>query len=167
MQKFGIIVVISGVLIVIGLVLLAFGNQVILEGVNQGNGKVSLNQDIIISADFNSQESSAGVFVVQIMEFKENTFSARILDPFDIEIESQSINQETFEKEFGIFENGNYKLVIQSNNDEEAQVFGAIGPLPDESKKSLSYVSVYVIIIGMSGLLVMGIYKIKNRKGSV
>ena len=51
MQKIGLLVVVSGTLIVIGLILLALGNQVILDEIKQGNGIVSINQDIIISAD--------------------------------------------------------------------------------------------------------------------
>ena len=73
MQKAGIILVVSGALIVIGLILLAAGNQVILEGVFQGNGKINSSQDLTISGEFNSEESSIGVFAVQVMEFKENT----------------------------------------------------------------------------------------------
>ena len=42
MQKLGLIIVASGALIGIGLVLLALGNQVILEDVNQGDGKIVL-----------------------------------------------------------------------------------------------------------------------------
>ena len=56
MQKSGIMLVISGALIVIGLILLVVGNQVILEGVSQGNGIVSVNQDLIISGEFSSEE---------------------------------------------------------------------------------------------------------------
>ena len=40
MQKAGIILVVSGALIVIGLILLVVGNQVILEGVFQGMEKL-------------------------------------------------------------------------------------------------------------------------------
>ncbi|MHA7734555.1 hypothetical protein [Nitrosopumilus sp. S6] len=167
MQKAGVILVVSGALIVIGLVLLAVGNQVILEGVFQGNGKISSNQDLIISGEFNSEESSVGVFAVQVMEFKENRVSAKILDPFENEIVSKNIDEETIEEEFDIFDTGEYKLIIQSNSNEETQVFGAIGPRPDAGKKSLSFVSAYILIIGMVGLVGSGIYRIKSKKKSV
>jgi len=166
MQKAGIILVVSGVLIVLGLILLAVGNQIILEGVFQANGKISSNQDLIISGEFNS-ESSTGVFAVQVMEFKENRVSARILDPFENEIVSKNIDEETIEEEFDIFDTGEYKLIIQSDSSEETQVFGAIGPLPDAGKKSLSFISAYILIIGMIGLVGSGIYKIKSKKKSI
>jgi len=163
MQKSGLIIVGSGTLIVIGLALLALGNQIILDGVSQGDGKVSINQDIIVSTNFDSQKTSVGVFAVQIMSLEENVFSAKVLDPLEIEVISLKVNEETVEKEFDVLESGIYKLVIKSSNDEESQVFGAIGPLPDEGEKSISYISVYVVIIGMIGLFGTGILKIKKR----
>ena len=41
MQKSIIILIVSGALIGIALILLVLGNQMILEGINQGNGKIS------------------------------------------------------------------------------------------------------------------------------
>ena len=106
MQKSGIIILGSAALIVIGLILLVLGNQIILQGVSQGNEKVSSSQTLKISVDFDSQETSIGVFAVQIMEFKDSTFSAKVLDPFDSEIISQTINEETIEKRFDVLETG-------------------------------------------------------------
>ena len=164
MQKIGLMVVVSGTLIVIGLILLALGNQVILDEINQGNGIVSISQDMIISTDIDSQETSMGIFAIQVMNIEENILSVKILDPLDIEISSADIYEETTEKTFSILETGKYKLVIQSTSNEEIHVFGAIGPLPDENKKSLSYISIAVLIIGMIGLISSTILKIKNRK---
>ena len=166
-QKSGIALVVSGALIVIGLILLVVGNQVILEGVSQGNGMVSVNQDLTIAGEFSSKEFTYGVYAIQIMEFKENTFSAKVLDSSDIEIASERIQSDTMEKEFEIDQTGSYKLIIQSNSDEETQVFGAIGPLPDAGKKSLGFLSSYLLIAGMIGLVVSGIYGIRKRKRSI
>ncbi len=164
MQKSGIMIVVSGALIVIGLILLVLGNQIILEGVSQGNGEVSSSQTLTISGDFDSQETSIGVFAVQIMEFKDNTFSVKVLDPFDSEIISQTIIEETIEKEFNVLDTGTHKLIIESTSNEETLLFAAIGPLPDIGKKSLGFISVYILVIGMIGLVVMGIYGVKNRR---
>ena len=167
MQKSGIMIVISATLIVVGLILLVLGNQIILEGVSQGDGKVSSDQTLIISGEFVSQDTSIGVFAVQIMEFKDNTFSAKVLDPFDSEIISQTINEETIEEGFDVLETGTYKLIIESTSTEETIVFAAIGPLPDAGKKSLGFISVYILVIGMVGLVVVGIYGVMNRRRSI
>lgn len=167
MQKSGIVIVASGILIVLGLILIVIGNQVILEGVSQGDGKVSLSQTLTISGYFDTQDTSTGVFAVQIMKFEDNTFSVRVFDPLDNEIISHTIDEETVEESFDISETGEYKLVIESTGNEEIQVFGAIGPLPDAGKKSLGFISVYVIVVGMVGLIGVGIYSIKNKRRSV
>lgn len=167
MQKSGIILIVSGTLIVIGLILLVLGNQIVLEGVSQGNGKVSTTQTLNFSADFDMQETPTGVFAVQIIDFKENTFSARVLDPSDNEIVFQTINEETIENKFNVSESGSYKLIIESIENEETQVFGAIGPLPDTEKKLLGFISIYILVAGMIGLIGAGIYEVKNKRKSV
>ena len=167
MQKSGLIVVL-GLLIVSGLVVSIVENQITLEGINQENGKISMREKLTILADFDMKETSTGVFAVQVMDFKKNTFSVKVLDPSDIEIVSQQIDSDTVEKEFDIFETGTYKLSIESSSDDEIYVAGAIGPLPDPYKKVImSVISTSLIIIGMIGLIGIGIYEIKNRKRSV
>ena len=168
MQKSGLIIVVLGLFIVSGLVVSIFENQITLEGINQENGKVSTAEKIIISNDLNMQKTPIGVFAVQVMDFKENTFSVKVLDPSDIEIISQQIDTDTIEEEFNVLETGTYKLQIESSSDDEIYVVGAIGPLPDPYKKFImSAISTSLILIGMMGLVVIGIYGIKNRKRSI
>ena len=167
MQKSGIGLLISGVLIVTGLVLLVLGNQIILEGVAQENGRVSLDNELVVSNNFEIEDTVMGVFAIQIIDFKDNKLSARIIDPSGIEIVSQVINEETTEEEFEVLSTGIYKLIIHSTSNEEIHVFGAVGPVPDVAKKYLGFISIYVLIIGMVGLVLVSIYGIKNRRRSV
>ena len=168
MQKSGLITVIFGLLIVVGLVVSVIENQVMLEGINQGNGKVSSSEKVAISVEIDREDTQTGIFAVQVMEFKENTISAKILDPSEIEIISQNVNEDTLEEEFDIIESGTYQLIIQSSDDDEIYVTGAIGPLPDANKKLiLSTVSLAILITGMIGLGITGLIGIKNRKRSV
>ena len=157
----------SAALIAIGLLLLVLGNQIILEGISQGDGKVSSSQSLTVSVDFDSQETSTGIFAVQIMEFKDNIFSVKVLDPLESEIIFQTINEETIEKEFDVLETGTYKLIIESTSDEEPMIFAAIGPLPDANKQLLGSISIIILVIGMIGLVVVGIYGIKYRRKSI
>jgi len=167
-QKSGLVIVIFGLLIVVGLAVSVVENQITLEAINQGNGKVSTVETVTVSVDIDKEITQMGIFAVQIMEFKENTISAKILDPSNLEIISEKINKETVEKEFEIFETGTYQLIIESSDDDEIYVTGAIGPLPDADKKLiLSSLSLIILIIGMVGLAVTGLYGIKNRKKSV
>jgi len=65
--------VIFGLLIVTGLVVSMVENQITLEGINQGNGKVSSIETVTVSVDFDKEITPVGIFAVQIMEFKKNT----------------------------------------------------------------------------------------------
>ena len=163
MQKSALVLVISGVLVVLGLVLLVIGNQVILEGVSQDNGLINSNQPLVISGNFNSVDEE-GILAIQLVEYQENVFSVQVLDPFGTEIFFESIKEDTIEREFDITSPGTYKLIIQSSNVDETQVFGAIGPVPDAGKKSLGFISLYVLMIGLAGLAISGIFAIKKRK---
>ena len=168
MQKFGLIIVVLGLFIVSGLVVSIFENQITLEGINQENGKVSITEKLTIPVDLDMEKTPVGVFAVQIMDVRKNTFYVKVLDPSDIEIISQQIDNDTTEDEFDVKETGTYKLLIESSSDDEIYVAGAIGALPDPDKKFvMSIISTSLIMIGMIGLGVIGMYGIKNRKRSV
>ncbi len=165
MQKSGLVIVIFGLLIVGGLAVSLVENQTTLEGINQGNGRVSSTETVTVSVEIDKETTPVGIFAVQVMEFKENTISAKILDPSNIEIISHKINEETIEKEFEVFESGTHQLIINSSDDDGIYVTGAIGSLPDADKKLiLSTISLSLLIIGMIGLVVVGISMIRNRK---
>ena len=167
MQKAILGLVISGILIVVGLALLVLGNQMVLEGVNQGNGKINSEESLTIANDFDIEDTSTGIFAVQAISDDKNIISAKIIGPSGNEIKFVWIEQETTEEQFTIEETGSYKLIIESENDEEIQVFGALGPLPNAEKRSIGFVSVYILVVGMAGLIVVGIYSVKNRNRSI
>jgi hypothetical protein len=168
MQKTGLIVIIFGILIVAGLSTSVIENQITLEGIVQGNGKVNASQVVTISVNLDKNETPIGIFAVQIMEFKENTFSTKILDPLGIEIISETIHEDVIEQEFEVLDSGNYELVIESSDEKDSYVDGAIGPLPDGEKKFIiSSISSSCIIIGMIGLVILAIYEIRNKRKSV
>jgi len=167
-QKTGLVIVIFGILIVAGIATSVVENQVTLEGIIQGNGKVSSEQIVAISVNLDKNETPVGIFAVQVMDFKEKTFSVKMLDPSGFEIISEKINEDTIEQEFKVFDSGNYELIIESSDDKESYVAGAIGPLPDANKKLIiSSISSSCIIIGMIGLVILAIYEIRNKRKSV
>jgi len=167
-QKTGLFIVIFGILIVAGLGMSVIENQITLEEIVQGNGKVNAEQVITISVNLDKDETQVGIFAVQIMDFKENTFSVKIIDPSNTEIISKKIDIDTVEQEFKVLNSGNYELIIQSSDYKESYVAGAIGPLPDADKKLIiTSSSTLCIIIGMGGLGIVAIYEIRNKRKSV
>jgi len=167
-QKLGLIIVVLGLFIVSGLVLSIFENQITLEGINQKNGEINITERLIIPIDIDMKDTPIGIFAVQVMDFREEIFSAKVLDPSDIEITTQQIDKDSIEGKFDVLETGTYKLIIESSSENKIYVIGAIGPLPDPDKKFImATISTSLIGIGMIGLMIIGIYGIKNRKRSI
>lgn len=164
MQRSGILFVIVGSIVGVGIILSFYGNQVIFEDLIKGEGQVKFGENLIIPVELDNTETQTGIYAVQIINFKEG-ITAKILDPFDKEIESQLID-EVFEGRFNIAVSGIYKLVIENTDEKEIKIFGVIGPEPDAGKKSLGFISLYILIIGLIGMAGVAIYAIKNRKKS-
>ena len=165
MQKSGILFVIVGSIVGVGIILSFYGNQVIFEDLNKGEGQVKFGENLIIPVELDNTETQTGIYAIQIINFKEG-ITAKILDPFDKEIESKLIDEEVFEGRFNITVSGIYKLSIENIDEKEIKVFGVIGPEPDAGKKSLGFISLYILIIGLIGMVGVAIYAIKNRKKS-
>lgn len=164
MQKSGILLVIVGGLVAIGIVLSFYGNQVIFEELAKEEGDIKFGEDLRVSIELDESISKTGIYAIQILNFKEDVFSAKVYDPLGIEIESQTINEEVFEGNFDIISSGEYQLVVKSTEQEESRVLGVIGPEPDAGVKSLGFISLYILIIGLIGMVGVGIYAIKNRR---
>jgi hypothetical protein len=164
-KRSGILFVIVGSIVGVGIVLSFYGNQVIFEDLIKGESQVKFGENLIIPVELDSTETQTGIYAIQIINFKEG-ITTKILDPFDKEIQVQSINEEVFEGRFDIAVSGIYKLVIENTDEKEITVFGVIGPEPDAGKKSLGFISLYILVIGLIGMGIVAIYAVKNRKKS-
>ena len=163
MSKSAIFLAIVGVLIGVGIILSFYGNYLLFEELVQGNGEVFEGQDLVIEVELDSSRTQSGIFAIQILDFKEGMVTASIIDPSNITIESESINQEVFEGLFEVRSSGNYKLLIE-NKGETANVFGVIGPEPDEGKRALSNISMYILVSGLVGMVGVAVYIFINRR---
>jgi len=164
-QRSGILFVIVGSIVGVGIILSFYGNQVIFEDLVKGESQVMGRGNLIIPVELDNTKTQTGIYAIQITDFKEG-ITAKILDPFDKEIEFQFINEEVFEGRFNIATSGIYKLVIENTDEKELKIFGVIGPEPDAGKKSLGFISLYILVIGLIGMVIVTIYAIKNRKKS-
>ncbi len=163
MKKSGIFLVVVGGLVGIGIILSVYGNYVIFEDLIQGYEDVGSGQDLVLEVELDHTKIQTGIYAVQIKDFERVTITASILDPFNTEIESQSINEELYEGLFDVTTSGNYKLLIE-NSGEQVNVFGVIGPEPDAGKKSLGFISLYILIMGLLGMFIVTVYLVINRK---
>ena len=163
MKKSGIFLTIVGGLIGIGIILSFYGNSLMFEDLSKGDGDVGLGQDLAIKSMLDHSEIQKGVYVVQIINFESTTVTASILDPFNTEIESHSINEELYQGYFDVTTSGNYTLLIE-NDGEQTKIFGVIGPEPDDWKKSLDFISFIILAAGLIGMIGVAVYMIINRK---
>lgn len=163
MKKSGILFAVVGGLIGIGMLLSAYGNYVIFEDLAKGDGDVKSGQNLVVEIDLDSTDTQTGIYAVQILDFKGATITAKILDPSDIEIESQSVNEEVYEGLFELTSSGVYKLSIE-NEGEQIKIFGVIGPEPDDWKRSMGLISMYILFMGLIGMAGLAVYLVINRK---
>ena len=166
MKKSGLFLAIVGGLIGVGIILSFYGNYLLFENLIQDDGDVGLGQDLIIEIELDETETRIGIYAVQIINVQSAKVTAKILDPFDTELESQQIKDELFEGFFDVTTSGTYKLVIE-NKEEQVKIFGVIGPQPEAWKKSLDDFSIIILIIGLVGMVVVTVYTIINRKKSI
>lgn len=162
-KKTGILLAVVGSLIGIGVILSFYGNYLVFEDLVRGDGEINSGEELIIEIQFDNTETQSGIYAVQIIDFNGQSVSANILDPFNSIIESQTINEEVFEGYFDVAESGTYKLMIE-NRGESVTIFGVIGPEPDESKKSLTFISLYILVAGLFGMAGVAAYLVVSRK---
>jgi len=162
-KKSGIFFIILSGLVGIGIILSVYGNYVIFEDLTQGYEDVGSGQDLVLEVELDHTKFQTGIYAVQIKDFESATVTASILDPFNTLVESQSINEEVFEGLFDVTTSGTYKLLVE-NSGEQVNVFGVIGPEPDSGKKSLGFISLYILVMGLIGMLIVTVYLVINRK---
>ncbi len=163
MKKSGIFFIILSGLVGIGIILSVYGNYVIFEDLTQGYEDVGSGQDLVLEVELDHSKFQTGIYAVQIKDFESATVTASILDPFNTLVESQSINEEVYEGLFDVTTSGTYKLLVE-NSGEQVNVFGVIGPEPDSGKKSLGFISLYILVMGLIGMLIVTVFIVINRK---
>ena len=154
----------SGALIGVGIILSFYGNQIIFEDLAKTEGEISVGEELILETELDASVNENGIYAIQILNFKEDVISINLYDPLGMEIKSQKINKEVEEGKFDIIDSGTYELIIRNADQEKMKVFAVIGPEPDAGKKSLGFISLYVLVVGLAGMIGIGIYAVKNRR---
>jgi len=162
-KKSGIFLVVVGGLTGIGIILSFYGNSLIFEDLIQKDGDVGVEQFLLVEVELDNNDVQTGIYAVQIIEFEGATVTASIIDPFDNVVESQSINQEAYEGLFDVSTSGTYKLLIE-NTGEKLKIFGVIGPEPDSWVRTLGFISLYILIMGLIGMFIVTVYLVIKRK---
>jgi len=164
MIKSVVLVVIMGSILAAGMILSFYGSQLITQDLISNQAEVISGNSFEIHADLDPSVSEIGVYVVQTMNFKENSISAKILDPLGNQIVSKLIETDSFEDRFKISTIGKYTLVVENFGTQETIIVGVIGHMPDKIKLSIGITGFYLLIIGLVGMVGVGIYAFKKRR---
>lgn len=163
MQKPIVFLVIVGALLAAGVILSFYGAQLTTQDLTVKEENILSGDSLEISTELDPLKNSNGVFVIQILEDKENVLTAKISDPLGFEILSLPIDRESLEEKFEISSKGTYQLVVENSGLEDLQVVVAIGHMPDKSTISVGITGFYLLIVGLIGIVGVGIYAIRNR----
>ena len=163
MQKAATMLAIVGGLIAAGIALSFYGSMIIVEDLTQSVDNIGEGSTLEISSELDPEVNDEGFYVVQTMKFQEGMISARVVDPFGSQIVSKVIDSESYQEQFEITSSGTFTLIIE-NSGEFSDVVGAIGHVPDSTKVSVGITGTFLLIIGLVGMGVVGIYAVKNRR---
>ena len=157
---------IVGCLTIAGITLSFYGGKILLEGFVEEQTELISGGSFEISAELDPSISETGAYVIQTMNFKENSISAIIYDPFDIQIVSKTIETNNLGDSFEITTTGTYRLVVENFGTEKTIIITSLGHMPDISKYYIAISGTFLLIAGMIGMAGVGIYAIKNRKSN-
>jgi len=129
----------------------------------KSDGDISNEQNLIVEVELDRNKTQTGIYAIQIIDPAGAEVNVSIIDPFNSVIETQTVNEEVFEGLFDVATSGTYKLLIE-NKGEQVKIFGVIGPEPDEGKRSLGFISLYILAVGLIGMVALAIYMVINRK---
>lgn len=163
MQKLTALLVIVGGVLAMGIVLSFYGNHVIFEDMIKGEKEIRAGNDLRVSAELDASEKT-GIYAIQIFDYSGTGATAYVLDPYGTQIVSESISDELLEGKFAVSSDGIYELVVRNDQTDSVMAFGVIGPEPDAGKRSLGFISLYMLAIGLVGMAGVGIFAIKKRK---
>lgn len=164
MKKFPLVVIVTGGLILVGFALFAYGSQLITENVSINEGSLSPGETIEIQMTLDPKSNEKGRYVVKIADFDEDIVTITVLDPFEISIVSESVNQESFEEGFKIASSGTYSLLVENPGDKDLFIVGAIGYLPSDAVLAVSRLGLIITVVGLGGIIIGGIYLVRTRR---
>ena len=164
MEKSVVFLVIVGGLLATGIILSFYGAQLTTQDLIANEGIVRLGESFEIQAELDPIKSETGVFVIQILDFKDNEITAKISDPLDYEILSKSFDKGSIEERFEIASKGTYKLIIENSSPEDIQIMTVIGHMPDKDTLSVGITGFFLLLVGLVGIVGVGIYVIRTKR---
>lgn len=165
MIKPGLLLAVVASLIGAGIVLSFYGSYVIIEDLARNDGTLEQDQTLEIAAELDPDHNEHGVWAVQVAVFEDDAIYLRLLDPSGGEISSEPLTEGSFEGRFSIEMPGTYRVMVE-NSGPVTDVMLALGYVPDNSKYAISVAGLYILLVGMGGIVAVMIYTIMRRRAS-
>lgn len=165
MQKATILLVAVSGVVGLGIILSFYGNQVLFEDLARAEADVSAGQELRVRAELEASDMQKGIYAIQIVEYRGG-ISMEVFDPQGFEIASHAPDKELTEGSFDVGMDGTYEMIIRNDGSEQVRIFAVMGPEPDAGAKSLGFVSLYILVIGLMGMAGIGILVVRNRRRS-
>ncbi len=163
MPKASVLLLLVGGILGLGITLSFYGNQALFEDLADGGGDVRPGEKLEVRAEL-ERSDEGGIYAIQVEDPDGGPVSVRVLDPGGAEVGSGLVGGELFEGRFAVDSDGAYTLVARNDGTGPVKVFAVMGPEPDAGTKSLGFVSLYVLVIGLLGMAGVAIFAVRNRK---
>ncbi len=164
MQKASLLLIVTGGILGLGIILSFYGNHILFDNLTGNEGSIEAGEELVVETKLNRTDMN-GIYAIQIIE-GDDDIQVHVLDPYNMQIKSEYVDEELFEGTFVIDTDGVYKLVVKNDGSSQSKIFAVMGPEPDVGAKSLGFISLYILTIGLLGMAGVGIFAIKNRKSS-
>ncbi|MCE2508450.1 MAG: hypothetical protein J4G04_03995 [Nitrosopumilaceae archaeon] len=149
-------------LLAAGLGLSVYAGTVVFEDIVLVESTVSVGTPLEVTAPI---PPGMGIFALDVQDYEEGMeLRARVLGPLGHTMTSVQIVSAQYEGTFETEEHYEYTLVVESDSTSPLNVVGALGPVPDAAKTSLGFVSLYMLLVGMVGMIVSTIYMVWWRR---
>jgi hypothetical protein len=164
MQKSPIFLVIVSSLIVVGIILSFYGAQLTTQNLTVKEEKLVSGSSFEIMTELDLSKGETGVYGILVENFEKDAISVTVIDPLGNQITSKIVDEESIDEQFKIDSSGRYKLVIENSGLKETQIVAGVGHMPDNSAISVGITGFFILIMGLSGIVAIGIYTLRNRR---
>lgn len=164
MQRPLIFLLIVGSLIGVGIILSFYGAQLATQNLTVKEENLGSDSSMEVMVELDPSIGETGVYGILLAKFEENAISVSVFDPLGVQILSKTIDKESTEERFKIGSSGSYKIVIENSGLEETKIVAGVGYMPDSNTLSVGIAGFDILVVGLIGIVVIGVYTIRNRR---
>ncbi|MXX21315.1 MAG: hypothetical protein F4W68_04620 [Cenarchaeum sp. SB0661_bin_35] len=162
MQKPTIVLLSMAAILAAGLGVSIFASQTIFGSLSIGTGPIDVGMPLEITAEL--EQGEGGIYAIEIMNYTEGMgVKATVLGPLRSVITSAVIQDALYEERFPVDETYQYTLVVETDF-EPAAITAILGPEPGAVEASLGFVSLYMLLVGVVGMIAATVYVIIHKR---